>query len=89
MIDNLGHRTPNVWIQERFEPPMPPSQWQINSETEFWQTEDSGLNAHPTGRFGPAPLDANGYDNLVVWGSQPWIHQDHPNEPLYAIIHHY
>lgn len=89
ILDNLGHRMPNTWVQERFQPPMPPPQWNINDATEYWTTADSGLNAHPTGRFGPGQAGANGFDNLEIWGPEPWTYEQHPADPKYQFDHHY
>lgn len=38
VLDNLGQRMPDVWIQERFQPPLPPEGSSINSSLTWWLT---------------------------------------------------
>lgn len=88
LIDNVGHRMPNVWIQERFQPPALPPNWAINGQDTYWTTEEGEGNGHPAGRLGVG-ANTNGYDNLEIFGPEPWRYSEHPAAPKYNMVHHY
>ncbi|MGE3126044.1 MAG: hypothetical protein AB7F50_06530 [Fimbriimonadaceae bacterium] len=88
LVDNIGQRMPYVWIQERFQPPMPPPTWQINTQDVAWMTEQGEHGAHPEGRLG-----ANGnslpYDRLAVFSTKEHTLASNPDQPIHNMVHHY
>jgi hypothetical protein len=94
VLDHLGQRMPDVWVQERFQPPTPPQGSDINTSLVWWQTvrgNDEPLSGHPCGRFGlgsTGPYD-NGWDNLWLRRTEPYRYADHPYAPFFDFVHHY
>lgn len=94
LLDNLGDRMPDVWVQERFQPPVPPPGSSINTSLVWWQTVrgvDEPSSAHPAGRFGLGSSNGgeNGWDNLWLRRDTPHTYAAHPTNPFYDFSHHY
>lgn len=80
--DNLGELMPSVWVQERFQPPVPVGNFQINTSKQFWTTLSAVTYAYPAGRF-------DSRDWLRITGNVPHVYAAHPNNPVYNYVHHY
>ncbi|MCC6403508.1 MAG: hypothetical protein IT207_05815 [Fimbriimonadaceae bacterium] len=94
LLDNLGDRMPDVWVQERFQPPVPPPGSNINTSLVWWTTVrgvDDASNGHPAGRFGLGSNEnnENGWDNLWLRRENPYTYAQNPASPFYDFSHQY